>query len=104
MARPSSPHSSAGINEGEVSLPARRLPHHEIQKQKKWLRYLIKRQHGRCVYCDRVMVRGHPQLHPSFDHVEALGVGGRHHLENGKAACIECNMKKGNRVFVKNEN
>ena len=72
-----------------------RLPRYEERKAIKWRRYLVKRQHGKCAYCRRAMVEGHPKMKPTFDHVHALSRGGRHHLENGKAACAECNQKKG---------
>jgi len=71
------------------------MPRYEERKQTKWLRYLIKRQHGLCAYCGKKMVRGHRDLHPTFDHVTAFSRGGAHHLENGAAACRRCNSAKG---------
>ena len=71
------------------------------RKQAKWMRYLLKRQHGRCAYCSREMIKGHAKLHPTFDHVQARSRGGVHHLENGKAACRECNQAKGALSFYR---
>lgn len=79
----------------------RRLPRHEQNKQVKWMRYLLKKQNGRCAYCYRGMVHGDYALHPTFDHRQALSRGGKHHLENGAAACRECNGKKGALSFYK---
>ena len=78
-----------------------RLSRPDRRKQVKWMRYLMKRQNGRCAYCNRKMDKLSCDLKPTFDHVQARSRGGAHHLENGKAACAECNRKKGALSFYK---
>ena len=68
-------------------------------QHKKWLRYHLKRQHGRCHYCSAPLVVGHFRFRPTLDHVVALSRGGADHFENTVAACYECNRKKSNRDY-----
>jgi 5-methylcytosine-specific restriction endonuclease McrA len=74
------------------------LRRHDLHKQRKWMRYLLRRQNGKCKYCGVKMKKGDRLTRPTFDHVAPVSKGGDHHIENGVAACWECNNRKGDRL------
>ena len=49
---------------------------------------------GRCVYCAEPLAEGW-----HVEHVEPLCRGGTHSRENLRAACRDCNSRKGGRAF-----
>ncbi|KKN82018.1 hypothetical protein LCGC14_0312850 [marine sediment metagenome] len=54
---------------------------------------ILSRAKGRCFYC-----KAKAKL--TLDHVVPLSRGGQHVKENVVAACLSCNSKKGNRLWL----
>ena len=62
---------------------------------------IFEREGGRCRICTRKLsleTKWPNPLFASTDHIVPLSVGGEHSYKNTQLACLECNMKKGNRT------
>lgn len=60
---------------------------------------ILKRDHNRCQYCNKVLVSG--QI--TIDHVFPKCKGGISSFTNCVASCVSCNKKKGNKSLIEAE-
>lgn len=59
---------------------------------------LIKRQDYKCAICSKsITMRGERHL----DHIQPLSKGGGHTIKNVQWTCVNCNVKKSNKIIIK---
>ena len=66
------------------------------------VKMLFEREMGCCRICNRKLnlATKHPNpLSASIDHIVPLSEGGEHSYKNTQLACLECNIRKGNRTL-----
>ncbi len=65
------------------------------------LDHLVKRQRGRCKYCDCILNFNDPRspYYPTVDHVIPRARNGMHTDDNIVAACKRCNNSKSNQLL-----
>jgi hypothetical protein len=71
-----------------VSLELRRVSKDRVLRAK-----ILRRERGRCFYCNQVLVEGRIW----FDHIVALARGGNPEEKNVVACCMPCNQSKSTR-------
>lgn len=63
---------------------------------------LLARDGTACHWCTIEMETGHPEKHPTIDHMipKCTGAGIGSQLQNARLVCKDCNKIKANKLFV----
>ncbi|WP_419827868.1 HNH endonuclease [Sphingomonas sp.] len=73
----------------------RESPIPTVLRRREWLAYHLRRQNDLCFYCAVKMEAGALLTRPTLDHCIPRSRGGEDSRENTVAACILCNIAKG---------